>query len=332
MSHSTLQELLIEYDKKKLNAEYQAGLKKQKIYKEEPQLQKIDDELATLAISTTKSVILHHDVSLLQNLQEKIDDLKKKKSDILSSLGMSLEDFNPVYECDICKDTGYVTENYRTSMCPCLKQKLFDANYNKSNMQQLKNQNFSSFSELLYSTEIDEEKYKTKISPRDNMKKILEISHHFIDHFDDPEEKNLLLTGNTGLGKTFLSSCIANELLKRQKNVLYQTSPIMLDTIIDGRFGKSDFDKSMYNNLLNVDLLIIDDLGTENLNNIKLSELFNIINARLLNVNHITKTIISTNLSLNNLYHTYDERIVSRIVGNYTLCYFFGEDIRFKKR
>ena len=88
----------------------------------------------------------------------------------------------------------------------------------------------------------------------------------------------------------------------------------------------------MYDNLLSVDLLIIDDLGTECMNQMKFSELFNIINTRLLNQNHTTKTIISTNLSLKNLYNNYDERIVSRIVGNYNICYFFGDDIRFKKR
>ena len=166
----------------------------------------------------------------------------------------------------------------------------------------------------------------------DNILKIKEICVNFINNFDNPDEKNLLFTGNTGLGKTFLSSCIANEIIKKQKNVLYQTAPIMLDTIIDYRFGKSNIDKNMYDNLLDVDLLIIDDLGTECINNMKFTELFNIINSRLLNQNKITKTIISTNLSLKNLYDTYDERIVSRLVGHYNLCYFFGDDIRFKKQ
>ena len=104
----------------------------------------------------------------------------------------------------------------------------------------------------------------------------------------------------------------------------------MLDSIIDYKFGKNN--EFNYNDLLNVDLLIIDDLGTENLNNIKLSELFNILNTRLLNQNHhITKTIISTNLSLNNLFKTYDERIFSIFVGYYNICRFFGEDLRYKK-
>ena len=115
------------------------------------------------------------------------------------------------------------------------------------------------------------------------------------------------------------------------KTVLYQTSPIMLDNILDYRFGKSDYTK-LYDNIINVDLLIIDDLGAESLNSFKLSELFNIINARLLAQNkHVTKTIISTNLNMNNLMDTYSERIFSRLASYYNVCRFFGEDIRINK-
>ena len=105
----------------------------------------------------------------------------------------------------------------------------------------------------------------------------------------------------------------------------------MLDNIIDYKFGKSS--NNIISSINSVDLLIIDDLGTESKNNLKITELFNIINTRLLNQNNkITKTIISTNLSLQDLYNTYEERIVSRIIGNYNACYFFGDDIRIKKK
>lgn len=134
-----------------------------------------------------------------------------------------------------------------------------------------------------------------------------------------------------GFGKSFLSDCIACELLKKGKTVLYQTAPVMLDTIIDYRFNKNNADL-IYDNILNVDLLIIDDLGTESMNSMKFTELFNVINTRLLNQNnHITKTIISTNLNLQDLRSKYDERIFSRFVGCYNICRFFGDDIRYKK-
>ena len=167
---------------------------------------------------------------------------------------------------------------------------------------------------------------------KENIKIIKKICDKFIDNFDNPKEKNLLFTGNTGLGKTFMSNCIANEMLKRNKTVLYQTAPIMLDSIIDYKLGKSS-NFNVLKNLLSVDLLVIDDLGTESLNNMKFSELFTLINTRLLNQNNkSTKTIISTNLSLDNLASTYGERIISRLIGSYNICYFFGDDIRIKKR
>jgi DNA replication protein DnaC len=105
----------------------------------------------------------------------------------------------------------------------------------------------------------------------------------------------------------------------------------MLETIIDSKFGKGD--KDFINTISNVDLLIIDDLGTETPNKMKIDELFTVINQRLLNQgNHITKTIISTNLLMEDLFNIYEERICSRIIGNYDICLFYGEDIRIKKK
>lgn len=133
-------------------------------------------------------------------------------------------------------------------------------------------------------------------------------------------------------GKTFLCNCIAYDLLKQGKTVLYQTAPVMIDSIINYRFSKSQTDYDILNHILNVDLLIIDDLGTETLNTMKLTELFTIINSRILNQNNkITKTIISTNLNLKDIFSIYNERIGSRFVGHYNICKFIGDDIRFKK-
>ena len=333
LNNSNLKNLLSEYEKKRLNSIYEAEKRKEQIYKENPRLEEIDDILSKEAIRVSKLLIVSKDATLLEELNKKIDDLKNEKIRILNSIGKDISYLKPIYECSTCEDTGYVTKNYNTTMCNCLKQKLFNIEYNKSNIYNLEKQNFNNFSSDLYSTEIDEKKYNSKICPRENIEKIKKLCLNFIENFDNEEEKNLLFTGNTGLGKSFLSSCIANEILKKGKTVLYQTAPVMLDTIIDYRFGKETSSKDIYDNLLNVDLLIIDDLGTECMNSMKFSELFNIINTRLLNSNNkMTKTIISTNLSLQNLFSTYDERIVSRIVGNYNICYFFGDDIRFKKR
>ena len=330
---SILKETLSQYNQKKIKAEIAARKRKEDLYKKYPKFQNIDDQLTKLAISTTKTLINNNNnKTLLRDLNNKIGVLKQEKNNLFKNLNIPIDYLEPHYECDLCKDTGYITNNdYTVSMCNCLKQKLYNEQYNKSNMSNLDTQNFDNFSDRFYSDTIDEEKYHTQISPKENINLIKNICLNFISNFDDKNQKNLLFTGNTGLGKTFLSSCIANAMIKKGKTVLYQTAPVMLDSIIDYRFGKTN-DSKVLDNILDTDLLIIDDLGTECINNLKFTELFNIINTRLLNQNNVTKTIISTNLSINNLFKTYDERIVSRIVGNYDICYFFGDDIRFKKR
>ena len=329
MNNSNLKKLLSEYERKRIQEENDLEYRKNQLYNSYPRLQEIDNELSTLAISSTKELIKNNNKEKLNKLTDSIQNLREEKKELLFSIGKDYNYLTPQYECNICKDTGYVTENYETVMCNCLKQKLFNIEYNKSNITNLEKQNFTYFDSTIYSDVVDKSKYGSDKSPKENIEIIKKICYTFIENFDNPEQKNLLFTGNTGLGKTFLSSCIANEILKKQKTVLYQTAPIMLDSIIDYRFGKNT--TNIYNNILDVDLLIIDDLGTECMNNMKFTEFFNIINTRLLNQNNkTTKTIISTNLSIQNLFNSYDERIVSRFIGNYDICRFYGDDLRIK--
>lgn len=131
-----------------------------------------------------------------------------------------------------------------------------------------------------------------------------------------------------------MSNSIAQELLKAGKTVLYQTAPVLLESVIDYKMSRNkNITDNIYQSVLTVDLLIIDDLGTESLNSMKLSELFTILNTRILNLNNkITKTIISTNLNIKDIFNHYEERIGSRIAGYYDIYYFFGDDLRFKNR
>ena len=333
MADQILKEILKNYEKKKFIAENIAENRKQIFLKKYPEINKINLELNNLAIEISKN-ILKNNSEKNKTLNNKLKTLKIKKNNLLNSLNISENYFLPEYACSFCKDTGYILDkNKKSVLCNCIKQKLFDIKYNSANIGDLNKENFSNFNSSLYSSEIDKEKFKANISPRKNIENIRKIAENFIINFDSPEEKNLLFLGNTGLGKTFLSNCIAYELLKNGKTVLYQSSSMMLDSIINFKFSKEQNSENIYTNILNVDLLIIDDLGTENINSMKFSELFNIINTRLLNQNnHITKTIISTNLNIDNLFKTYDERIVSRLVGYYNICRFFGDDIRFIKK
>lgn len=331
MDSALLKSLLIIYENNRNKKLEEVEFKKEKLYKENPRFSEIDDELSTLSIQASKNLINSNNFEYLDKLRKQIEKLKKEKHDLLISVTNDENYLKPNYDCTLCNDTGYVTNNYNTQMCTCLKQKLFDMEYNKTNISNMANHTFDKFLSTVYSDKVDKEKYNSDVSPKDNIEIIKKISMNFINNFDNIEEKNLLFTGNTGLGKTFLSECIANELLKKGKNVLYQTAPVMLDSIINYRFGKED--GSIYKSILDVDLLIIDDLGTESMNSMKFTELFNVINTRLLNQNNkITKTIISTNLSIQDLFKNYDERIVSRLIGNYNICRFYGDDIRLMKK
>ena len=333
MSSEILSTLLLEYDQKKRKAELDAEKRKETLYAKLPRLQEIEDELNNFAISTAKN-ILNGTSNSLNDLNKKVAELKAEKEKLLEINKIPKNFLEPNYECFFCKDTGYIQlENYTSSLCSCLKQKLLDISYNKSNISNLSKENFDTFRPEIFSDVVSPEKYKMNISPRQNMITIKEKCLEFIENFDNPDTHNLLFTGNTGLGKTFMSNCVANELIKKGKNVLYQTAPVLLETVIDNKMNKykNPSQDNFYKNVLEADLLIIDDLGTECINSMKLSELFTILNTRLLNLNNkVTKTIISTNLNINNIFKNYEERIGSRIAGFYDIYYFFGDDLRFK--
>lgn len=335
MDSSLLKQLLKEYDKKRFKAILDAEQRKKDLMRINPRLQEIDNEITLNSIQISKAILVSDSKekdSLLANLKKKNSALIKEKNSFIKNLSKDSNYLDPNFECKSCKDTGYVQKDGVATMCSCLKQKMFDMAYNKSNIGNLERENFSNFNIRIFSDKADKALYKSDLSPRENMQIIREKAKNFIDNFDNPEEKNLIFTGNTGVGKTFLTNCIANEILKNGKTVLYQTAPVMFEQINDAKFGRENFKFDLYENILNVDLLIIDDLGTEKITDSKITELFTIINTRLLNQNHkITKTIISTNLNVDELFNTYTTRIGSRLAGNYRFLRFFGDDLRFKK-
>ena len=335
MANEILSNLLLEYEQKKRHAEINADKRKKELYEKIPRLQEIENELNNFAINTAKN-ILRGSSGGINDLNTKVNNLKFEKEKILKENNIPDNYLEPKYECNICKDTGYIQTGISASnWCSCLKQKLLDISYNKSNISNLSKENFDTFNANIFSDKIEPEKYRINISPRQNIITIKSKCIEFVNTFDNPDTHNLLFTGNTGLGKTFMTNCIANELIKNGKNVLYQTAPVLLETVIDKKMNKykNSTQDNFYKNVLESDLLIIDDLGTECLNSMKLSELFTILNTRLLNLNNkVTKTIISTNLNINNIFKNYEERIGSRIAGFYDIYYFFGDDLRLKSK
>jgi DNA replication protein DnaC len=330
-----LKQVLTEYDYKRKKAIDEANQRKRELLEVNPKLAEIEQTISRISIEASKAIIFADEkerAKILSDLKKKTTLLVKEKNTILKELQKSTDFLEPHFECRMCNDTGFVQKAGKSVMCSCLKQKIYDIAYNKSNMGNLERENFGTFNIRMFSDKPNKEKYKSEISPRENMNLLKSKATQFIENFDDPMEKNLIFTGSTGLGKTFLTNCIANELLKEGKTVLYQTAPVMFDEILDEKFGKTTNSVNLQENILSVDLLIIDDLGTEKISETKVEELFTIINTRLLNQNHkITKTIISTNLTAPELFDVYTTRIGSRLAGSYRFLRFFGDDIRLKK-
>ena len=233
LNNTNLKQLLYEYQKKRDFETFQAQERKKEIYAKNPKLQEIDSKLSKHAITTAKALLSSNSSELLNNLNAEISHLKAEKENILKSMNIDSSYFLPKYECKYCKDTGYISNANETEMCSCLKQRLFDLEYNTFNVYNMQNETFDKFSSTFYSDKVDKQKYNSDISPRQHIEIIKKLCLNFINNFDDINEKNLLFTGNSGLGKTFLSSCIANVLLKNGKTVLYQTAPVMLDSIIN---------------------------------------------------------------------------------------------------
>lgn len=316
-----------QYEIKRTQADALFIAEKKEIYDANPKLAELDKEITSCGIRTARLSLQPNTDKVqkeIKELQTKILELKEEKQKILDNLKITLA---PKYSCEKCNDTGYILKNGLSEMCSCMKQELLNEAYNKSNMYNLQDETFENLDLNLFSTEPSVERYGSPTSPRENIQKIIQVSKEFIKDFSEKDQKNLLFTGSAGIGKTYISSCIANEIIKNGYTVLYQTAPLLLDSIFDYKYNNKA-SKALYDNLFNVNLLIIDDLGTENLTAAKFSEIFTLLNARLLTPN--TKTIISTNFSLEELSKMYDTRIVSRLIGNFNICRFFGEDIRLK--
>ena len=199
MYNEVLNSILKEYERKKLNAELDLEKRKKSLYEQVPRLEKIEDDLNNYAIMTAKNILNNLDYSLSE-LQKKINSLKIEKSEILNELNLPPDYLQPNYSCKVCNDTGYIKlDNYKTKMCNCLKQKLLDYSFNKSNMYNLDKENFNKFNENIFSDDVDLSKYKLNVSPRKNILNIKNKCIEFVENFDKVNQKNLLFTGGTGL-------------------------------------------------------------------------------------------------------------------------------------
>lgn len=311
--------IIKEYEDCRAKAEIERKLRVQEIYEKYPRIKEIDDEIFKLGSGNMKNILANPEKSdeINKNFKKNLKELKKEKAEIVKANKISKDYDKPVYKCKECSDTGYTPDGAR---CVCFKQKLINEAYAKSNLGELlEKQNFDNFSFDFY----DDEIHNADISPLENMKNIYKLARHFCDNFDT-DTKNLMFYGSTGLGKTFLSSCIAKEMMDKGKIVVYSRAPGLFGMYEDYKFGRNP-DKSAIDDIYECDLLIIDDLGTEAKSSVNTSFILEIINERAF---QNKKTIINTNFDLNELTANYSQRFTSRIIEHYIMCKFIGKDIR----
>lgn len=327
LNQKTLKKILKSYEKKRDLAIKNADFKKEKIYKEIPKLKQINEEIVSLGLKMSKEAILNPDKSkeIALKVKDEITKLKLQEDELLATYHLDKSFLEPEFECFKCNDKGFLKDGKK---CACLIQEMISQAYAMSNLGEVfLKENFTNFNINLFSkdrfTDYD-------ISPRENMMNILLESENFIKDFQKKNGDNLIFFGGTGLGKTFMCNCIAKELLDKNFLVLYQTSFRIMEVIQKLRFNKSKEAslQDTYDYLFECDLLIIDDLGTELTSSFTTSELFNIINTRIIEKK---KTIISTNLDPKEIADSYTERIFSRIFSHFKAFEFFGEDLRWQQ-
>jgi len=313
-------EILKTYDKFREDETRFLKLRKDEISKKYPEIIELDNMIQKLSLQMAVSVLKSsNSEKILASFKENITDLRVKKCEMLVEKGYNPEYLNLHYQCNNCKDTGFIGN----VKCSCYKQKLIKLYYKNSELENaIKSNNFNNFDLNLFSNhKLGEEKF----SPRKNMENNLEyILKDYIPNFSNIST-NLLLYGNPGSGKTYLSYCISKAILDMGYLVIYKTSDELIKNLRDIRFNN---DSTLESLILECDLLIIDDLGAEHLNEFSITELFNVINKRILSNK---KMLISTNLTLPGITKQYSERIASRLIGEFKLCKFYSEDIRIKK-
>ena len=299
------------------------------VYRRLPRVESIDRELrGTVAEIMIAAFDNDRDPApALKALSEHNLQLQRERAELLVGGGYAFDYIDDKPLCPLCEDSGYLRDG---SPCRCLMSYYTrEQNRRLSKLLDLGGQSFDSFSFDWYSSEVWPQYGR---SPLENMETIREICGNYAHTFG-PRSGNLLFTGAPGLGKTFLTACIAREVSDHGFSVVYDTAAHIFQQFESGKFGRDnpyeeDPDREI-NRYLNCDLLLMDDLGTEMLTSFVQSAFYRIVNDRLLSRK---KTVLSTNLSLEEIGRRYGGAVRSRLEGEYQVLFFFGEDIRLLKR
>ncbi len=317
LTNTQYQLIMQEYDRLQNDRHALILARTQELYQICPDLQKLDQEYVHQNIAAAKSRLLEDSAVTPPSSVR----YRKLREAYITECGYPKNYLDPDYICPDCKDTGYIG----TQRCHCFIQRSLDLCYQQSRLfSVLQEENFDRFCLDYYE---DNREIYGEYTPRKLAEHAYLSCKHFCNTFEESFQ-NILLYGQPGLGKSYLTHCIARQILDQNHSVIYFTANELMDILLKlSAFDAEDIDQKL--DILNVDLLIIDDLGTEQINKLTIPRIFNIINERLLTKR---STVISTNLSLDQIQELYSERVTSRLIESYTILKLIGEDIRIKKQ
>lgn len=344
MSYKIKSELERIYNNKKNLASAKRESRLQEVYSACPRVKEID--IAQRAIGLCKSYMIagirpterviasftlqtqkYFDMNE-QELANESEELKKEKLACLSKAGFEANYIENVYECSLCNDTGYIKEGVMSRRCGCYQKHMISI-LKKQSVMFNESQTFDRFSLDVYSDVPNPEKFGINESPREHMQRVVVAVKHFVENFTDKSENNMIFSGRTGTGKTFLANCVMSALLDKGREVLFMPANALFKPFAVYENEERDAMNDLREMIYNCDLLIIDDLGSEKMTSSRYSEFIDIINTRTAAGK---KILITTNLSPKNIRDTYDERISSRLLGMYDIYKFTGDDIRLKTK
>ena len=311
---------------RRLNAEKAAERRKEEVYEMFPRVKELEKQISMGGIKTARAVLAGGDVKkAVSKLRDQDLAMQAEVKRILTDNGYPANYFEPKYFCKKCEDKGYYDINGKTVRCSCMKSALVTCACAELNRYApLSLSTFESFDLEYYDKSINP---KVKTSPYEHMSKVFRLCQNYADNFSKNSE-SILMSGETGLGKTHLSLAIANEVIKKGYGVVYASAPPIISKL-EKEYFSSDKDDSLFSMLADCDLLIIDDLGTEFYSQFAVSQFYNLFNSRMLSNKPI---IINTNLTITELKEKYTDRFVSRICGNARQLDFLGRDIRIRRK
>lgn len=322
LTNSQYNILMRAYEAKQVHSRDLLNLHYEKACQAIPELAELDASISQQSILQAKR-LLDGDETALASLKHTIQSLSLKRTELLVQAGFPADYLEPSYDCYDCHDTGYIGNQ----KCHCFQKAAIDLFYTQSHLKGLlETENFDSFSFDYYS-----QNYIDRLSGQSSLqlaKRAYQECQNFIQNFDS-EHQNLLLFGTTGIGKTFLTHCVAREIMNSIHSVLYLTATDFFEALLAKVLNRTDDILDLYEQIQECELLIIDDLGTERNTDFVVSQLFVCLNDRILNHK---STIISTNLTLDEIKTNYTERTFSRISNHYRILRLAGDDIRIQKR